>query len=103
MSLPPPLDPHDDQEDAEGHAVHVVLGPARLDLPEGVARAQTPRAEHVQDTVDHIAVEPSDQARKAEETRPVESPGERIEAVPMARHEVDGAEGPGQAGGVDGA
>src|SRR5262245_64695931 len=37
-----PLAPDQEEEDPERHAVHVVLGPARLDAPEAVARRQRP-------------------------------------------------------------
>src|SRR4029453_18767667 len=62
-----PLDPDDQEEQAERHPVHVVLGLPGLDAPEPVAGLEGPRAEEVDDAVDDVAVEPADHAREPEE------------------------------------
>src|SRR5262245_63494589 len=62
-----PLDPDDQEEQAERHPVHVVLGLPGLDAAEPVAGLERPRAEEVDDAVDDVAVEPADRAREPEE------------------------------------
>src|SRR5436309_9461454 len=59
---PPPLRPHQEQEYAEGDAVHVVLRLPRLDVAERIPRAERPRARGVETSVDEIAVDEADEA-----------------------------------------
>src|ERR1043166_6378061 len=68
-----PLGEDEQHEGAEGDAVHVVLGQAALDPPQAVARPQRPRAEHVEDAVDHVAIEPADQPREGQQHEAVEA------------------------------
>src|SRR5439155_27126050 len=97
-SSPPELSPDEEEEHAEGDTVDVVLGLAALDPAEHVATSQRPRAQHIQNAVDEVAVDPTDQAREAQDKATVEPGVERVEAVPTARQEVDRAEQRGQRG-----
>src|SRR5436309_2742423 len=97
-SSPPELSPDEEEEHAEGDTVDVVLGLAALDPAEHVATSQRPRAQHIQNAVDEVAVDPTDQAREAQDKATVESGVERVEAVPPTRQEVDRAEQRGQRG-----
>src|SRR5687768_9958293 len=62
--LPPspehPLGPHEQQQDAERDAVHVVLRASGLQAAERVARAQRPGARDVEHAIDEVAVDPAD-------------------------------------------
>src|SRR5712691_4916703 len=91
-SSPPELGPDEQEEHAEGDAVDVVLGLAALDAAERVTTAQRPRAQHVQNAVDEVAVDPPDEAREAQDERTVEPGVERVETVPAASQEIDRAE-----------
>src|SRR5262245_45096440 len=62
-----PLEPDQEEESAERHAVDVILGLAGLDAAQAVARVERPRAQEVQHAVDDVAVHPANQARNAEE------------------------------------
>src|SRR6059036_2737805 len=70
----PELGPDEEEEHAEGDAIHVVLRLA---------------AQHVEHAVDEIAIDPSDEAREPQDERPVEAGVERVEAVGPPRHIVD--------------
>src|SRR5574339_1208551 len=71
-SLSGPSHPDHQEEDAEGHAVDVVLGLAGLDASKPVPQGERPGAEHVQDSVDDVAVDPADRPRDPEEPVPVD-------------------------------
>src|SRR5205809_8138357 len=87
---PPPLRPHQEQEHAEGDAVHVVLRLSRLDAAERVPRAERPRARDVETSVDEIAVDEADEAREAEQDTAIERAVDRVEEIAPAGQEVDG-------------
>src|SRR5262245_36018525 len=72
------LDPDEEGEDAEGHAVDVVLGLAALDAPETGARAQRPGREHVEDTVHDVTIDPADEPGEAQHDASIEGAEERI-------------------------
>src|SRR5207249_9775455 len=61
-SSPPPLGPDEEQQDAEGDPIDVVLRLPALDAPHEVAGAQRPRGQEVQHAVHEVAVDPADQA-----------------------------------------
>src|SRR5436190_13801538 len=74
----PELGPDEEEEHAEGDAIHVVLRLAALHPPEHVAPAERPRAQHVEHAVDEIAIDPSDEAREPQDER-VDAPRGRSE------------------------
>src|SRR5256885_16436621 len=61
-SSPPPLGPDEEQQDAEGDPIDIVLRLPALDAPHEVASAQRPRGQEVQHTVHEVAIDPADQA-----------------------------------------
>src|SRR5262245_49791396 len=54
-----PLDPDDQEEQAERDPVHVVLRLPGLDAAQAIARLEGPRAEEVDHAVHDVAVDPS--------------------------------------------
>src|SRR5205814_1848736 len=61
-SSPPPLGPDEEQQDAEGDPIDIVLRLPALDAPHEVAGAQRPRGQEVQHAVHEVTVDPADQA-----------------------------------------
>src|SRR6202022_3777429 len=56
---PGPAHPHHEDEHPERDPVDVVLGLARLDPPQAVARGEGPRAQHVHDAVAAVDAHPA--------------------------------------------
>src|SRR5262249_61854965 len=95
-SSAPELCPHEEEEHAEGDPVDVVLRLAALHAAERVASAQRPGAQHVEDAVDQVTVDPPDEPREPQDESAVEPGVERVEAIAPPSQVVDRPEHRGQ-------